>query len=518
MSRLAPPLGALEFIELDRPFSNFKFLDDRYGSPPFPLRRLFSQARSRLCRVLVLEQVAPMAAVLHEVEELRTLASDYELGGLERLSFWKTEITNEAELAAADPNDCIGYAILKYDVCPSRDTDSWHVFESVIRKHDHKHNYTPCDTAVSFRVGSRELAAPGVLYGQQNGLNKACAQVGLRSICANYLRDSDLTYLRINELAFAGDKSPEPGLGLTTAQTARVLDGLGIKHTRLSYGGEKDIGKHFPYQRAVYSGIESGCGSLLVFSLPDNRPNREPNMMHMIACFGHTFNEDTWAPTAEVDYFGADSIRYTPSDAWMSSFLVHDDNFGPNLCIPKAFLKPELVRHAFVLLPAGFAYEGFIAEMIAANFLYSIVEHLADSKNEWYLRLVEAARIRKLILRVVPITKTAYLANLRKLDDWDFHQEREETLVEIERVIQPSLMWMIEVSFPDLFPTNKRKVGEVLLDASVPLPDELTFGMFVLARFPGAYVLLERAEGEKGGPQFLSVPSDLLSHTEVLSR
>jgi hypothetical protein len=286
----------------------------------------------------------------------------------------------------------------------------------------------------------------------------------------------------------------------------------------LSYGGNGDIEKYFPYQRAVYSGIESGCGCLLVFSLPENRPGREKNLMHMIACFGHTFNEDTWAPTAEVDYFGADSIRYTPSDAWMSSFLVHDDNFGPNLCIPKAFLKPELVRHAFVLLPAGFAYEGFIAEMFAANFFYSIVGHLSDSKNPWYLRLDEAKRARKLILRVVPVTKAGYLDHLRKMDDWDYHAEREATLVEIDRVIQPGLMWMIEVSFPDLFPTNKRKVGEVLLDATQPIPNEPTFGMFVLARFPGAYVLLDRAEGANGGPQFLSVPSDLVSHTGVLSR
>jgi len=518
MSRLAPPVGALEFVKLDRPFSNFKFLDSRYGSPPFPLRRLFSQARSRQCHVLVVEKIEPMAAVLDEVQELQTTIADYELHGLQRLSFWKVNLEKEADLDAVDPSACIGYAILKYDVCPSRTTDAWHVFESVIRKHDHKHNYAPCDTAVSFRVGARQFSASGVLYGQQNGLNKACAQVGLRSICANFLQDYDLTYRRINDLAFAGSATRDPGRGLTTAQTAQVLDGLGIKHTRLSYGGADDIGKFFPYQRAVYSGIESGCGSLLVFSLPENRPGREKNLMHMIACFGHTFNEDTWAPTAEVDYFGADSIRYTPSDAWMSSFLIHDDNFGPNLCMPKAFLKAELVRHAFVLLPHGFAYDGFVAEMIAANFFYSIVGHLADSKNEWYLRLVEAARVRKLILRVVPVTKAAYLAHLQKMDDWDHHTERKDALVEIDRVIQPGFMWMIEVSFPDLFPTNKRKVGEVLLDASQPLPAELTFDMFVIARFPGAYVLPERMEGGNGGPQFLSVPSDLISHTEVLSR
>ena len=46
---------------------------------------------------------------------------------------------------------------------------------------------------------------------------------------------------------------------------------------------------------------------------------------------------------------------------------------------------------------------------------------------------------------------------------------------------------------------------------------ELDFGLFVLGRLPGSYVLLDRMESNCG-PQFLAVPSLVASPTEVLSR
>jgi hypothetical protein len=156
--------------------------------------------------------------------------------------------------------------------------------------------------------------------------------------------------------------------------------------------------------------------------------------------------------------------------------------------------------------------------MIAANFFYSVVDHLAGSQNAWYKRLVDATRIRKLILRVVPVTKASYIAHLRAMDDWEFRHEKVGALAELDRVICTNAMWMIEVSIPDLFPTNKRKVGEVLLDASKPLVRELNFALFVLARLPGSYVFLDRIDSSTGAPQFLSAPSSIESHTEVLMR
>jgi hypothetical protein len=48
MSRLATA-SKVEVVPLSQPFSNFDFVDDHFQGS-FPIRRLFSQARSRKCQ------------------------------------------------------------------------------------------------------------------------------------------------------------------------------------------------------------------------------------------------------------------------------------------------------------------------------------------------------------------------------------------------------------------------------------------------------------------------------------
>jgi len=90
---------------------------------------------------------------------------------------------------------------------------------------------------------------------------------------------------------------------LNTQQILRVLGGLQIPHYDILYparrGHEKWRAK-LPYQKVIYSGIESGSGSLLAFNMAGPRAG---DVGHIVPVFGHTFNEDTWAPNAEGDYF-----------------------------------------------------------------------------------------------------------------------------------------------------------------------------------------------------------------------
>ncbi|MSU51197.1 MAG: hypothetical protein EXS37_19265 [Opitutus sp.] len=213
MSRLATPSVTPRFVPFKRPFSNFDFVEKEFSGSP-PIRRLFSQARSRNATTLVFEEVLPDGAVADECAELLALFPDYAMGGLRRISFWKAEFHTEADLAHLKADDCIGWAILKQDCLPSKQLQRWHVFESVIRKYAHEHNYVPCSREIRFRVGACDFSLPGVLYCQQNALNKACAQVALRSICSAYLNDPNLTFRRINELAFAPHSPVNPGDGL----------------------------------------------------------------------------------------------------------------------------------------------------------------------------------------------------------------------------------------------------------------------------------------------------------------
>ena len=103
-----------------------------------------------------------------------------------------------------------------------------------------------------------------------------------------------------------------------------------------------------------------------------------------------------------------------------------------------------------------------------------------------------------------------------ELDDWEFQREDSETLRQL-KAIKPQHMWMVEVSIPDLFSTNKRKIGELLLDATRPFTEKTDFTLFVLARFPSCYLFFDKLDAQ-GQPGFIKVKSLLQSHTDVLKR
>ena len=514
MSRLATASN-VKVVSLAPPFSNFDFVDDHFQGI-FPIRRLFSQARSRQCQTVVLEEIPAAGAVTDENNEIKTLFPDHQMNGLRRVSFWRSHFTKEAEIARQNEANCLGFAILKHDVSPVGQVNEWHVFESVIVQYPHEHNYLPFAIAFEVRVGGSKFKLRGVLYCQQNGLNKACAQVALRSICATYLNEPDLTFQRINLLAIRRGEPNTPGKGLKTRQILRVLDGLKIPYYDIFYPARAAHEKwraKLPYQKVIYSGVESGSGSLLAFNMAGPKAGA---VGHIVPVFGHTFNEDTWAPNAEGDYFQiGHKIRYIPSEAWLSSFIAHDDNFGSNLCIPKEFIRRKRANFAVALRPRGFEYPGFVAEIFASDYFYSLLSQLGGSSNRWMRRLHNYVADQKLILRTVPNTKADYLKHLGELSDWQGNKELPQTVKDIGSML-PEKLWVVEVSIPDLFSTNKRKLGELLLDATRLITSRGDYSFFVLARLPGVYAFFERLDGRKH-PLFLSAQSQIQTHTPVQS-
>ena len=516
MSRLAAPVATLCVVATDPPFSNFDFVEREFAGSP-PIRRLFSQARSRKVRTLVIEEVPPEGAIADENSEILQLFPDYRMVALRRLSFWKSPFADVSAIPSLRDEDCTGWAILKLDHCPSAGMCRWHIFESVFAKYEHPHNYVPCAKAIAFRVNDHTFRLPGVLYCQQNGLNKACAQVALRSICSAFLDQPELTFRRINELAFAPNQPVDPGSGLTADQIQQVLDGLAIPNFGIYYpnlSGRQNWRRRLPYQKVLYSGVECGCGALLTFSTAGPKALDEA---HIIPIIGHTFNEDTWAPRGEGAYFQiGKEIRYIPSAAWMSSFLVHDDNFGSNLCVPKEYVRPDKADYAVALYPQGYAAPGFVAEVAASRYFYSLLKQLDGSGNRWRERLLETVDNKELILRTIAVTRDQYIAHLSTISDWKEYRE-EAQLVTVLASFLPEKLWMTEVSIPDLFSTNLRKLGELLLNSALTVSDKPDYSKFVLGRFPGRYVFFERLDGRKH-PRFLTAESRIESHTPMLIR
>jgi hypothetical protein len=493
---------------LRKPFSNFDFVEDKFGDYP-AIRRLFSLSRSYGGRSLIVEDIEPMGVIADENQEISEYFRDYRCEGVKRISFWKSN-----RFARRRSADLLGYAILKKDVVHSKNYNQWHVFESVFVKYPDSHNCVAGLKRFFVSVGRSRYHIDGILYCQQNGLNKACAQVALRSVCSIHIPDQELSYRRINELAAKGEPVVTPGKGLSVLQIRAVLDGLGLRFHDLEYEQEPEARQDQPYQKFLYAGVESGNGALLGFQLTG--PEAEKDQYHIIPFYGHTFNQDTWAPNAEVAYFKIGShTRYLPSETWLSSFIGHDDNFGSNFCVPRLYVTPEQANYVIEIFGRNVLYSGVAAEAVGVQYLYSLLAKILPSESSWMRRLFKYVKSQQVVLRAVSMDRRQYVAHLKKMRGWKNTKEffRTRSLFSLLASEMPEHLWVIEISIPELFPANQRKLGEIVLDATKELSDELDFSLFLFARFPGKYMFFEKMD--HGKPEFFSLPSRITTHTEL---
>lgn len=492
-----------EEFELQPPFSFFDLIEDKYGSVP-SIRRLFSLARSSEATSLIVEEIPAVGIIAEEDEDIAQLASGAVFVKNQRLSFWKS--TPQGKLL-------VGYAIVKLDYIPGRPFN-WHVFEAVFTKYDHPHNCIAHPKVYRLCVDGADISIEGILYCQQNVFTKACAQVAMRSLLSRLLPDADISYRRINEIAKSIDPQFTPSGGLGPAHIRAILQEFGIRFHDIDYEEAPEARETFPYQKYAYAGLESGGGCLLGFRWVG--PGLTEDSKHIIPIYGHTFNKDTWVPDAEASYFHVgEDLRYMPSESWTSSFLGHDDNFGPNFCIPRLYLGKQIEYIVEIFRP-GIMYSGINAEAIAVDILYSLKSMICDLENRWIQRLHQWIADQKVVLRSQALTREEYLDHLLSINDWEGHSENAE-LGGVLGEDLPNFLWVIEISTPQLFPANERKLGEIVLDGTKELiPDEelSAYDVFEFARLPGVYLL--GGPLHDGVPEISSIESDLIAHTPLL--
>ena len=514
--RLVPP-NTITVESFLPPFSSFDWVEQHYAGTP-AIHRCFSLARSFDCKTLVVETIPPVGLIADENEEIRSLELPHQQGGLFRLSFWSAEISSETSTSKMAPESLVGYAILKEDVIEdeSESHKQWHVFEAVFRKYEHAHNCVPEAATFAICVHDTRFSLKGILYCQQNGLNKACAHVALRSLLSRLVPEGDLSYTEMNAVARAsGDSDYQPGNGLNVQQIRAILTHYQINYRDVDYSqatlDDENVRQSQPYQKYLYAGIESGCGALLGFSMAGPEAKDEK---HIIPFYGHTFNKDTWVPDAQSSYFDiGGGLGYIPSESWTSSFIGHDDNFGANFCIPRLYIQPEQAQYVVELLRPRAEYGGMLAEALSSQILYSICNQIIPATH-WQNRLFYYTDKQHVVLRSVCIDSNTYLDHLRSTPDWNGNHE-DSDVVRILADFLPDLLWMVDISIPHLFPANERKLGEVILDAgkSIQADEEANYGAFVIARLPDQFVVLDKFED--GNPCFETVPSSIRSHVEV---
>ncbi len=249
-----------------------------------------------------------------------------------------------------------------------------------------------------------------------------------------------------------------------------------------------------------------------------------------------------WVANAEWAYFRVGAkTEYIPSESWLSTYISHDDNWGSNYCIPRHYLytkkyceqwpKPEgpqfckleseCVAYVIATLPKEIKVNPIEAEVIGVDYLMTILSEVQkdsssfkDLSSFWVQQLEQYAKMNMLVIRPILIDIYKYTAHLSSMLDWECKRIRRDIVRELKTWPQQNI-WMIELSVPELFSANRRKLGEVLILADIyaEAEEERDFKNFFLARIPGFFALYV------GGTQnnYSFIPSGIETHVPIFS-
>lgn len=445
-----------------------------------------------------------------------------------RLSFFTCGISNEKELDKVESEEFIGYAVVKIDTV-NQNLKRTRIYESVVRPSRHDNIYVHGAPEWSCQVGENQFTVSGYLYAQQNAMTNVCAHVALRTVIGRFL-PHEMSYRRMNQLAGFDHSTRKAGGndgdGMDRSEMETILDKAGLKSFIEDYTDAPNKDRP-PFQKSVYASIESGYPAIIIFELRTGLNF----CMHAVPVFGHTFNDDTWVPNAENFYFKVGRAKYIPSESWVSMYLAHDDNWGSNYCIPRHYLhtrgksrsksksknpKPPLdgrVAYVISTFPKNIKLKPVAAEVIGMNYLSAIFSQIPDKSGTWGKRLRGYARISRMVVRLKLVRKNDYIAHLKKLKDWQGNILNNKWLKLLEDTMPDEYFWMIEMSIIELFSTNKRKLGEVLLRAEKEGDNKQDFKSLFIARVPGYFTLFSGCANKV--PKFKFFPCALTEHVPL---
>jgi len=503
---------SLEVKAMVRPFSNYGFIQEFVGWCP-SLHRIMSQVRQHDGKTLVIEKLVTTASndLREESEDIEKRYKRVE-SCAHRLSFFSKAFSTEQGLDFVDDDEFIGYAIVKKDDLP-QGYNGTRIYESVIRWSRRPNNYIRGARRWRVCVGHRTLHIEGHIYAQQNNLTNVCAHAALRTAAACFHRDGDMTYREMNQVEGVEvdhvKKKVGDGVGLESDEMALILDAAGAgcvvsDYTEYIPGIERP-----PFQKVVYESVESGFPAIVCFGT-------KKNDYHAIPLFGHTFNEDTWVPSANFSYFKVgEDTRYIPSESWLSTWIGHDDNVGSNFCVPRDFLyareeckrkdvasslcetQDECVAYVMATFPKEVRVRTLKAELIGADILFSLLPVLPHFSEPWDTYLRAYAEGKRLVVRPILLDGPEYVRHLKSLTDWDGNKISRASMDVVSTALMEHLppgntmgnIWMVELSVPDLFSANRRKLAEVLIQADVKITQRRGFSSLILVRLPGCFAI-----------------------------
>lgn len=513
----------VEYLLTERPFSNFEEMDRRNWSSCQPLRRILSQIRRLGGRSMVVEclpSAIPEIAWLDEVTASREAGFRPGKSSCWRLSFFDKAVFARSDLEALCADAFLGYAVIRDSVFEEGADKARHnlfVYESVVRIPRHDNNFVHGAQRWMCAIDRVPFCVMGHLFAQQDGIAVRCSHVAVRTAASRFHPDGDMSYremaehlgafyrqmARANPGRFADLFPNLPGSTETDSLSGDALDAAiaesvhdGMVTDAMEYllerAGARCWSPKFtpnnieaytpPFQRIVYGSIESGYPVIVVFRCLDGAGEVS---RHAIPVFGHTLNEDTWVPNSMLSYRLGEHSEYIPSESWVSMYLAHDDNWGSNFCIPRHYLPvastdqapmTEEVEAVVATLPRGVAGDSITAEAVSLRHLRGAAGFLKNEdtfRTPWGSRFVTDLQAERLVFRTVLVKGAQYVQHLKRARGWSGEPIDPSWICSVEEgFIKARLvtcwLWMVEVSIPELFSANRRKVGEVVFRASDP--------------------------------------------------
>ena len=148
---------------------------------------------------------------------------------------------------------------------------------------------------------------------------------------------------------------------------------------------------------------------------------------------------------------------------------------------------------------------------------------MLDSSNIWNRQITQLLPKMPLktiqprfVFRTVSISKVDYLAYISEERDGKENKEADAIITAFDSMGLPQRLLVVELSLPQLFPANKRKIGEFIFDASKSTGDDILLTVnsaFCFGRMPGEYLYFGY---NSLGRVLLRRKSKLVDHTRLL--
>jgi hypothetical protein len=355
-------------------------------------------------------------------------------------------------------------------------------------------HYVHCCRDFNTTIGTKDQNFPFTLRGsyfcQQNDLTHVCAHAALRmgiNSSAAY-HGGKLTNQRINQLLGINHTSKKVGkyppekesAGVAAAEIRTVVEKMGWRAQVASFVSNPAI----DYEDFIYPIIESGHPVILgVYN---------PRTAHVLAVVGHTLNTDRWSPEARHGYGAFPIAPYISTSAWADHFIVNDDNFGMyvtvstesirNLLVPKH--NPNLhAAFAIGLVPSGVTIAGYSVEQATAMVATKVLEKVnPTAENRWLGHLKDSRR--RLVCRTFLTEKKTYILSLEKTPDDQGNLLVPAEVALLQKTL-PDEFWLTEISVPNLYTGNKRKLGDIMTLANPTVAQYETNEMIQFCWLPG---------------------------------